>query len=107
MKSTATMAFYWSTKSIPELRALPPGVRKEVVERAIRTFSVTFWSAMLITGFMIGGVGVAVLVGITVGWLAGALLGEALCLFGKPLVLNLARPRIRELLGYQQDSACD
>ena len=94
------MAFYLSTKSMPELRQLPSGVRKEVVKRAMRTCSVTFRSGLLIAGYVIACAAVCAFVGINFGWLTAILLIIGLSLFGQILALNLfVRPRIREILG--------
>ena len=92
------MSFYWSEKSVPELRHLPKAVRGWVVQRAIQTLPVTFWSGLLIVAFMLGGGTAGVVAGITLGRPVGWLVAVALCLLIKPLLLNLARPRIRELL---------
>jgi hypothetical protein len=92
------MRFYWSAKSVPELRHLPPEVRHWVVHHALGTTRVTFWSGLLVVAFLLGGIALGIMAGITIGDEAGLLVGEALCLLAYPLLLNVARPRIRELL---------
>src|SRR5262249_57364062 len=97
------MAFCWYPNSVPGLRDLTPEVRREVVDRAIRTFPVSFWSGFLVVSLMLGGAAGSVVVGILFGDTAGLLAVLPLCLFVWPLLINLARPRMREIL--QQEVA--
>ena len=92
------MTFYWSPRSMPELRHYPLRMQDAIVHRAIRTLSVSFWSGLLVVGFIVGAGALGVVVAITLGSIAGLVFSGVVCLFVKPMLLNLARPRIKEIL---------
>jgi hypothetical protein len=91
------MGFYWSARSIPELRDFSAAERKLIVQEAFRTLRISFWSALLVIGFMAIAVATGLIVGINFDKKAGFIVALPFCLFVKPMLLNLALPRIREL----------
>src|SRR5262249_59527283 len=91
------MAFYWSARSLPELRQFSAAERERIVQEALRTLPVSFWSGLLVISFMATVSTIGIMVAIALGKIAVFILELPLLLLVKAMLLNLARPWIRQL----------
>jgi hypothetical protein len=92
------MKLYWFTGRVPELRGLPWGERQQIIEDAVWTLPITRRNLAVACGVLLAltapGVLLTMLVSETLKWF-----WLPLGAFGvNVLLLNLARPRMRDLL---------
>jgi len=97
------MSFYWSVNSLPELRDVPAYLRTQVANKAIGRLRVTFFSGIAIIAFMLAGSAAGLATGITVGKFFALLVMLPFFSLVRPLLLNLARSQIREMLTSRSD----
>jgi hypothetical protein len=92
------MNFYWSIDSLPELRDVPAKLRHQIAEEAIQRLRVSLFSGTVIIGFMLATGAAALIIAITIGNPFVVLVSHPVFHLIKPLLLNLARSQIREML---------
>ncbi len=91
------MPIYWSARSIPELRHLPKEEREWIVARATRDPPVTFRSGLLFVALLLVYLAVCGAFALTLGQATGMLAAVLQAPLWEVFLLNLARPKIREL----------
>lgn len=97
------MCFYWTVNSLPELRDLPAPLRHQIAYKAMGALRVSFFSGLVVVVYALGAAVAGSILGILFGKLIALIAIVPMCLFVKPLLLNLARPQIREILSAHEE----